>query len=184
MGTTAQRHRLQNVTTLQRLLLAFMAALPLRAPACTCAPPPGPGPAVLAFYADVVFIGTVDAVTPDVIDDSLLPRLYRKFILGQPYDGFAFSENQIRVTTTKVFKGSLPLALTIRTPDNGGACGVPFQVGTTYLVFARRRHDTGPLIAEMCSGTMPLDHVPSSDLEALARLQAVAPRPRASATSH
>lgn len=98
---------------------------------------------------EIVFIGRVTAVrteSPDKASNRVAIEVQPEFRQGRP------------------FKGSLD-AVRLVTPDNTAACGVPVEVGSTYVIFANR--DPGePGIAwfSTCNGSRQYPDARNSDV--------------------
>jgi hypothetical protein len=62
---------------------------------------------------------------------------------------------EFHITATEYFQGMghLNQEVVVSTGLGNGDCGYPFQVGTTYLVYAS--NDSGKLSTSICSGTSP-----------------------------
>lgn len=95
------------------LLVSALAAWswPASAWACKCAPPPPIADALLA--ADAVFEGQVTKLTPSGVEELVV---------------------ELRVVRT--FKGANTEQIKVRTPAASSACGYPFTLGESYLVYA------------------------------------------------
>jgi len=93
------------------LVTPCLVALMVRpAAACDCVPLP-PIPAALA-ESDMVFSGTAAEIT-------------------------AWGENaHVRFLVDRVWKGPIDATLDLSTPAETAACGVPFEVGSRYIVYA------------------------------------------------
>ena len=114
--------------------IAAIASAPGPAVACSCLPPP-PQRALAA--ADAVFVGTVVNRTPTpwrVTD-------------GRTWDGFA-----VEFVVAEWWKGGGDRQAIVVTGEGRGDCGVPFEVGQAYLVFAYL-DDAGRLSTNICTGT-------------------------------
>lgn len=105
------------------LLLSLLAAKP--AFACSCIEPPPPQEA--AQQAAAVFTGTVISVTQ----------------VG--------NQQEVRIRVEQVWKGAKCGEITILTPLDEAACGISFQSGQSYLVYAERQQ--GKLSTNLCSRT-------------------------------
>ncbi|HEU4562517.1 MAG TPA: hypothetical protein VFS20_32100 [Longimicrobium sp.] len=116
-------------------VLAACAALVLRAstpaaPVCDCAGPMTDSAAVR--FNHVVFVGRVTGA-----------RLVT--------DTEGFSRRVYTFTATRWRKGTPRRVVRVETGLGGGDCGVHFQRGRTYTVYARR-DDEGRLGTGICSG--------------------------------
>lgn len=121
---------------------AWLAPAPARA--CSCMRPPPPRDA--ADAATAVFQGKVTALQVDQPEGAYL----------------AFHVYTLEVE--RVWKGDVVDTLTVRTADNSAACGRPFEVGESYLVYAKDVE--GQLSDNLCSRTSKLADA-SEDLDAL-----------------
>src|SRR5437016_11465153 len=108
-----------------------LTGLVVRAPtawACSCVSDTTPAKQFKA--ADVVFLGTVSAVSvPD------------------PTAGSVFA----RMTVTDVYKGTVPADTGVATSADVAGCGVAFVPGSRYAVFATK--DAGVFRVNLCDGT-------------------------------
>ena len=59
--------------------------------------------------------------------------------------------SDVAVHVERVYKGSPPAALDVRTPASESACGIQFAREDEYLVFARA--DGGTYLTSLCDGT-------------------------------
>jgi hypothetical protein len=64
--------------------------------------------------------------------------------------------HDFRLAVVETFSGGTAREVTVRTAADTAACGYPFEVGKTYLVYARREAD-GRYTVSLCSRTRPLD---------------------------
>ncbi|MBD3162405.1 MAG: hypothetical protein GF346_08670, partial [Candidatus Eisenbacteria bacterium] len=118
--------------------------------ACTCVTQPDP--LVAMGRADIVFEGTVTGRNDPRADN-------RRVSTGDPID-YAFH-------VAETWKGVLNDTIAVRTARSGASCGYEFEVGGSYLVYARKdslRFRTG-----LCTRTKPLERA-SADLGALSSL--------------
>jgi len=133
--------------------VALAAAAWLAAPrivhACSCRPPKPPVQAL--GDADAVFIGVAVSMTT-------APR-------GKVRYGFRVS---------RTWKGARTKAVDLQTHSQSSACGRSFQLGTTYLVYARA--GDGGWVDGLCSRTRPLSRA-LLDIEALDRFVGSEPSP-------
>ena len=62
-------------------------------------------------------------------------------------------EADVRVTVTVIrsWLGSVPRQFTLWTHSATSACGYPFKVGSSYLVFVRKGHETVGLCSRTCN---------------------------------
>lgn len=86
--------------------------------------------------ADVVFTGRV-------IDQKT------KTVTTNPFGGLKFVQWTFEVETD--YKGAASEQLTIESASNSAACGINFQMGERYQVFANQSNTA--LKASLCSGT-------------------------------
>ena len=69
---------------------------------------------------------------------------------------YPYRHLEVEVSLTSVWKGDLTRTLTISTGRNGAACGVSFEKGETYLVYASNStwySSEGSLTAGLCGRT-------------------------------
>jgi len=112
------------------------------ASACEC-PPPLQG--VTDFdRADAVFVAT-----PTWVEGSISPGNLRR----------------VEMRVTKILKGDVPTRTAVRTPGGPAACGIIFEIGKPYLVFARA--DSGALAVRACEGTKRMSSVTSKEMTEL-----------------
>ena len=91
------------------------------------------------FNTDVVFAGTVQAMSPVEISGSPILRYLR-----------------VVFAVSSAFRGLQGSVVDVVTPDSGAACGYAFKLGGQYLVYARRLPDSGRLEVSLGSRTRPL----------------------------
>ena len=109
---------------------------------CDCHPL-DESPAEHAARYDAVFVGTVSSVRDVPADPVHSPnRMWE----------FPVTEATFEVFDSLEANPSSPVL--ILTPTEGGACGISFVVGRSYLVFAKR--EAGRLRSAACDGTAPL----------------------------
>lgn len=113
------------------------------AQACSCVPPPPPAEALAA--SDAVFLGEV---------------------IKTRRDGRGVNEGNLFATfrVRQILKGDLQEEVVIETGPNSAACGVPFQKGKEYLVYASMRD--GQLRTHLCTRTARVEDA-STDIEEL-----------------
>jgi hypothetical protein len=99
--------------------------------ACTCVRPPPPREALAEAAA--VFEGKVTSISTTPVPGSY-PQLL-----------------EVEFEVTQVWKGQISRKAILRTATNDAACGIPFTVGTLYLVYAHDQQQT--LLASLCSRT-------------------------------
>ena len=118
------------------------------AQACTCRPSPPPTTAL--GESDAVFAGRVVEVSrgedPMAALTAPMAALTAKFAVST------------------VWKGEVGETVEVRTPLNSAACGVGFEAGEEWLVYANEQE--GVLNATLCSRTSPL-RAATEDLAAL-----------------
>lgn len=116
--------------------LAGMILAPALASACSCAPPPPPREALKGSTA--VFSGKVVEV--------------------KRHDEFRFA---VVFAAEESWKGIDAREVVVYTPDNGAACGVNFEKGRRYLVYANEVPQGEPakkvLSTHLCTRTKKLD---------------------------
>ena len=118
--------------------------LPHSAFACSCMPPPSH--VVPTHREDAVFVGIV------IASEAAERR----------------GELDFKIGVIDAFKGVTVKEVTVRESEHTAACGYPFRVGESYLVFARHRH--GLYYSGICSRTQPLA-VATDDLEMLRQIK-------------
>ncbi len=123
---------------------AAIAAWPSPAQACSCIKAPPPRDA--ADAASVVFEGTVTGMTEE------------------PGGAGGFAYRLFTLDVERTWKGDEAEQLTIRTMNNSAACGREYEIGETYLVYAREIE--GRLSDNLCSRTRRIADA-SEDLAAL-----------------
>jgi len=103
------------------------------AEACSCAPPPSP--CAIAQQSDsIVFVGRPTAATS--VNDR-----------GEETVRFTFAVDERIV-------GDPTSVIEIQTPRDEGLCGFPFQLGTSYLVYAGKSQ--GEFVTSLCTRTAPV----------------------------
>ena len=91
-----------------------------RALACSCIPPsPDATPDEVLSEFDAAFQGVVEVV--DVVEGASLGALHR-----------------VTFHATAVWKGTVQRVVEVFTPADGGTCGVYYETGGEYLVYASR----------------------------------------------
>ncbi len=109
---------------------ALWSALP--ASACRCRP------STLEDYferADVVLIGKVDRIIESSLTEGVAIEVTPQF-------------------RQQTFKGSLD-GVALRTPLGSASCGVPVEVGASYVIFAHVEASSGIGWFDSCSGARP-----------------------------
>jgi hypothetical protein len=129
--------------------------------ACSCAPPPpnaSPGSQALCNRltnadgnAAAVFVGVVSEVYPSSLKERI--ALYRD--KKDPAGTIRWPKpKRVRLRVLEPFVNAPGERFELFTGWDGGDCGIPFEAGQTYLVFAHRdRWDRG-WITTICSGTV------------------------------
>jgi hypothetical protein len=111
--------------------------------ACSCVVPPPPREALAA--SDAVFLGKVIKTRRDAKGIN---------------EGNLFATFRVR----QLWKGGLGQEVVIETPPNSAACGVAFQEGKEYLIYASMQD--GSLRTHLCTRTKPAKNA-DADVEAL-----------------
>ena len=139
------------------VLTTLLALTPQVALACMCPPPPPAKEA--AKSSDRVFLGKVTSIRDHTTSDFTIWIKDRIADLGaalgkdwriSPEDYF-YREVTLRVVEN--FKGAPVNELLITTGSGGGDCGFPFDVGQSYLVFARQLKEPNELVTSICDAT-------------------------------
>lgn len=73
----------------------------------------------------------------------------------------------VKIEVKEIWKGRISLEVNITTPDHPGACGVLFEIGKSYLVFASRS-DEGNLTTGLCLNNRELEKA-AEELEILGK---------------
>jgi hypothetical protein len=84
----------------------------------------------------------------------------------------------VQLAVLEGFRGFRLTQVAIATASNEAACGYPFRIGESYLVYANRSLAGGPLSAGLCSRTRPVADA-TEDLTYLRSLAAIVPGSRA-----
>ncbi|HMB90782.1 MAG TPA: hypothetical protein VKP65_08040 [Rhodothermales bacterium] len=123
--------------------VAFMLVGVQSARACSCVMPPPPTEALAA--SDAVFLGQV---------------------IKTRRDGSGINKGNLFATIRilQIWKGDLEEEVVIETGPNSAACGVPFQKGQEYLVYASV--SAGHLRTHLCTRTTQAKNA-DADVEAL-----------------
>ncbi|KPK12410.1 MAG: hypothetical protein AMJ62_15810 [Myxococcales bacterium SG8_38] len=82
-------------------------------------------------------------------------------------DATPFGGLEVTLLVKKVWKGAPDEETKVHTAGTSAACGFPFVVGKTYLVYAVR-DEADPLRVSLCSRTALIEHA-AEDLEFLGR---------------
>jgi len=125
----------------------------------------------LLAQGDAIFEGRV--IAPAQASEPPLDAGYRERLDGLEARIDALKlDREVRFDVLRSWKGASARAV-VWTAPVGSACGYPFEVGHTYLVFARRGAD-GALWTSICGRTRPADEAAAD----LALLDAYAAPPR------
>jgi hypothetical protein len=112
--------------------------VPSRGQACKCAPPPSATEALQ--QASAVFEASVTQLVP------------------------GSDENEVTLRVTRAWKGVSTETVRVRTRSDAAACGVAFEIGRSYLVYANQsaQADTSiPLEVLRCGRTQPTEEAES-----------------------
>ena len=131
------KSNLRLASTFAALLLAAAPAFTL---ACKCVPPPPPKQAL--EKAAAVFVGTVVAENKEKKPGG----------------------RELELEVSGVWKGALPKRITVYTATDSAACGFPFQLGETYVVYTYLDGDRH--LTNLCTRTA-LKTNATEDLKAL-----------------
>lgn len=127
--------------------------------ACSCAYIPEQDHACISYpNTDAVFSGRVASVSVARSDSEFWGPRLRVF----------------RFEILEGFSGVDGAVVDVRTGMGGGDCGVDFEEGKSYFVYARRMED-GSLSTSICSRTRPLDQA-AADLDHARRVASGAPQ--------
>ena len=108
--------------------------------ACTCGGLPSGNPACQAYwYTPVIFSGKAVQIEPDGGDSGI----------GGGFD------NHVQFAIDESFKGISGATAEVSTPRDSAACGYPFKVGESYMVYAYQDKD-GKLSVGLCGRTIPM----------------------------
>ena len=110
-------------------LIATTGLHPSSASACSCIMPVPPVEAL--GQSDAVFLGTVTDIAPR----------------SREYG------NIVTIETQAFWKGGIEKTVEVRTAQDSAACGVFFETGKTYVVYAYQSEEDGSLGANSCSRT-------------------------------
>ncbi|HKU43626.1 MAG TPA: hypothetical protein VJR89_35930 [Polyangiales bacterium] len=129
---------------------AILWLAPARGLACKCAPPPSATEA--RDQASAVFEARVTQLTPGSASDEP----------GPSDDNLRGGSGEVEVTlrVTQAWKGVSTETVRVRTRSDSAACGFPFEVGRSYLVYANQSTtpDTAvPLEVLRCGRSRPAD---------------------------
>ena len=143
------------VTAMKRILALLLVVLsPPAALACSCMPPGTP--AEQKAESARVFLGRVQQL--ELIDVSepggkpvVVSNAGERFGRLPPMDVPILRYKRVRLLVQETFKGTPVPQLTVETGLWDGDCGVPFQPGQAYVVYAR--DEAGALTTNTCSST-------------------------------
>lgn len=131
------------------LLLAY----PRLAGACSCAGSDSPSEAFDGAHS--VFVGTVTSIHGSRSGSGLADRVRDQLGLEEPYG------REVRFTVTDSWKGVQSATTGVWTGFGGGDCGIGFNVGSSYLVYAFESE--GASYTGICTRTMDVSSA-SADL--------------------
>lgn len=151
------------------LFLLALCVLPAHfAFGCSCG---GPGPVAEAYAEyDLIFTGTVT----DQTDRWNLWRkswyFLRTFVGSEPdFELSQYARTQgfeFEFAVDQMWRGTPARTTSVLTGRGGGDCGVPFEIGKSYLVYAYC-DDRGDCFTIICSRTRPKERA-AEDLQYLA----------------
>jgi MYXO-CTERM domain-containing protein len=78
-----------------------------------------------------------------------------------------FGGLEVTLRVNEVWKGAAAEEIRVHTAGSSAACGYPFVVGTTYLVFAYN-DEADPIRVSLCSRTAPIEDA-KEDIEFLGK---------------
>jgi len=78
-----------------------------------------------------------------------------------------FGGLEVTLRVKEVWKGAPAEEIKVHTAGNSAACGYPFTVGTTYLVYALN-DEADPMRVSLCSRTAPIENA-KEDLDFLGK---------------
>jgi hypothetical protein len=84
---------------------------------------------------------------------------------GDPNAQVNAGHHTVDLQVVRYFKGEGGESITLQTASNSAACGIEFEIGGSYLVYANTNEGSG-LWAGLCSGTRPMAGA-EADLEHL-----------------
>ena len=139
------------------VLAALLLSAPYVANACSC---PRPPPAMeAAKRSDRVFLGQVTSIQTHKTSGFVLWVKDRVAELGDALGRdwrqdlrYEF-RREVTLEVVENFKGAQTNKLVITTGWGGGDCGVLFDTGRAYLVFAKHPKDHSRLVTTICDGT-------------------------------
>ena len=127
--------------------LALSCLLPAAALACRCLPPPSPGFGM--EKSDVVFVGKATNIETIEADGWLYGSFKQMMGSEQLYE---FETIRVTLEVTTPIKAADESPLIIETLASQEQCGIPFQTGKEYFVYAYRSPQ-GDLKTDMCTRT-------------------------------
>ena len=126
---------------------ALSCLLPAVALACRCLPPPSPGFGM--EKSDVVFVGKATDVETIEADGWLYGSFKQMMGSEQVYE---FETIRVTLEVTTPIKAADESPLILETLASQEQCGIPFQTGKEYFVYAYRSPQ-GDLKTDMCTRT-------------------------------
>jgi hypothetical protein len=151
------------------LFLLALCLVPVRSVfGCSCG---GPGlPAKSYAHADLIFIGTVTDQTDRFTFWRKGWSVLRHLAGAKPefdMDEYARTQGfEYSFAVDRMWRGTPARTTSVLTGRGGGDCGVPFERGETYLVYAHC-HKQGDCFTIICSRTRSVEHA-AEDLQYLA----------------
>ena len=127
--------------------IALSCLLPAAALACRCLPPPSPGFGM--EKSDVVFVGKATDVETIEADGWLYGSFKQMMGSEQMYE---FETIRVTLEVTTSIKAADESPLILETLASQEQCGIPFQTGKEYFVYAYRSPQGG-LKTDMCTRT-------------------------------
>jgi len=127
--------------------IALSCLLPVVALACGCVPSPTPG--FELQKTDVVFVGKVTHIETIAPDGWLYGAFKQMMGSEQLYE---FETIRVTLDVKTPIKAADESPLIIETLASQQQCGVPFQTGKEYFVYAHRSPQ-GDLKTDMCTRT-------------------------------
>jgi len=162
------RNFLKRPTAYRRIVSALalaIAAAAVASPAGACSCISGSRMALFEKATDV-FLGKVVEGPPVAPSDEATPSAGWGAV-GAANPG----KRHFQVEVSETLKGGVSGQIEIDTPGDEAACGYPFEVGRTYVIFAH--HGTHGLHTDLCMGTVTGEGL-SPTLEEVRRLSAFA----------
>jgi hypothetical protein len=125
---------------------------------------------VVTLWPDTLSPSEIQSVALAPTEDAL------ETLLDQAM-GWAFAR-RVRLRVQETFAGDLSDRVELFTGMGGGDCGIPFEIGRTYLVFAHQDRQQGRWLSGICSGTSELRYAEQDarTLRALKKGIAISPR--------